>query len=418
MTPRRSLRTVVYLSLALVACDPSGQSPTSVDDDPLPGPATSLVVDDLLTCDFKTARAYGRDYFDQPERRTVAEILREMEDAYEAGDLALARELGFDLLAVVEGVSEAGTAAGTPADGSNFTNSVLACMDVGHEAVVDFASALALSGAFGVRGGDGDPAYAPVLSRSSNPLWGAEPADDMATWAAALGPRRLIHASLLSSPGFTDEVPVSSAYDWGTVPTAAFAPLAGDLAIGACLQDPDPRLRVQRAATILPFDALSFCVDAALSGSAGAGFLERFTGTVAAVLGPRPLRASSSLVGGIGGRAGSFSPFVVVNAGAVNLAFTVQPIDALVDEPIHVQVTARGNGGTPLPEVTIRLDIAENNASFGELSGTTSVTTGSDGVADFEVSLNKPGGFRLTAAGNLLGFDTSIVTSELFHIKQ
>lgn len=421
MTTYPRIGVLLCLAAALTACEGDARPPTALPDGPAPGPDANLVTAaSALTCDYLSARAFARDYFGQPERREVGGILRDMQAAFGAGDTELARELGFDVLAVVEAVVNAGTAAGTPADGSNLTNAVLACMDVGHGSALDFSGALALFGAYGVRGGAEDPPFDPVLARESSPLWGAEPADG-ATWAEAVGPRRLAHAAPLSSTGFTSETPASSAYRWGAVPTPDLVPFPGELAVGACLTEPDPRLRVQRSTTILPFLALGFCADASpsvLADGGGRGLLGRLTGALAAVLVPHPLHATSTLAGGVGGRLGSFSPVVVVDAGAVNLVFTQQPTDALVGEPIPVQVTALGNGGTPLPEVTVTLAIEGNNASFGELSGTTVDVTGTDGVATFLVALNKTGGFRLTAAGDLAGFPAASATSDLFHIKQ
>lgn len=433
MSSHRRSAVFLCLTLVLASCEGTSNTPVSPAVDG-PGPVAAVggslttLEGSPLTCDFKAAEAFAREYFDQPERQSAGEILREMRKAFEGGDVTGARELGFDVLAVAETVADAGTAAGTPEDGSDLTNAVLACMDVGHETAVDFSGALALFGAFAVRGGTDEPELQPaVLARGSSPLWGAEPVAS-APWAESLGQpgdpgdRRLLYAFPLTSTGFTEETPVSSAYEWNAVPTPALIPFASDLSVGACLAQPDPKLRVQRSATILPFTALGFCPDAASSSFVDAsghqGLVERVTGALAAVLAPRPLHASAALIGGVGGRLGGFSPVVVVDAGAVNLTFTVQPVDAIVGEAFPVQVTARGNGGTPLPEVTVTLAISENNASFGELSGTTVVTTGTDGVADFLVSLNKPGGFRLTASGNLSGFETSVATSELFHIKQ
>lgn len=455
MTTRRPLRISLCAALALAACDPSGDPPTSADGGDAPAAAASFTAGQALGCDVRDARAFARDYFGRPERREVDAILRELDHALDDGDVDRARDLGFDVLAVTEAVAAA-SAGGGAGEASALVNAVLACMDVGHATAVDYSGALVLFGAFGVRGGADDPALAPVLARGSVPLWGGEPAGG-ATWPSVLDPspgaelnpgeRRLLHASPLSSTGFTDEVPVSSAYQWGMVPDPSLVPLAGELAVGACLPEPDPRLRVQRSAAILPFEALSFC-DAAASASsasprariaarsplpdrggtsaAAGGLMARVASLAASLLAPRPLGASSAVFGGVGGRLSSFSPVVVVDAGAVNLAFGLQPTDVPVDEPFPVEVTARGNGGTPLPEVTVRLEIEGNNASFGELTyhdeegmpldAPPVVRTGADGVASFRVSLNKPGGFRLNATGDLLGFEAASLTSVLFHV--
>lgn len=439
MSSHRRSRVPLCLALALVACEGTSPAPTTRPDGPYPSAAVVgqlLPPGTALVCDLRDAQAYARDYFETAERRTVASLLRDMERALDDGRVALARELGFDVLAVTADVADAFSAADGPGAGSDLANAVLACMDVGHGTAVDFTGSLAAFGAFAVRGGTADPPYAPVLARLSSPQWGAEPLAPQ-SWADALDRRRLLHAHPLDAPDFTSETPVSTAYEWGAVPTPEAAPFEGELVVGACLDASDPRLRVQRASTILPFAALGFC-DAAASGSsarrAGPGrgtadALAGLAGLLAGTLAPSPLQASS-LVGGVGGRLPSFSPVVVVNAGAVNLTFTVQPVDAIVDEVIPVEVTARGNGGTPLPEVGVTLAIVGNNASFARIiyyvdgqpldpaDGPLVVTTGTDGVAAFRVSLNKPGGFQLSATGDLSGFETRTTTSNLFHIKQ
>lgn len=442
MTTHHRTRVALCLALALTACEGAGTAPTTPTDGVPTAPAAAgqlLPAGTALTCDLRDAQAYARDYFDTSERRTVSELLRAMERALADGDLALARDRGFDVLAVTAEVADAFSAGGGPGEGSDLANAVLACMDVGHGTAVDFAPSLAALGAFDVRGGAGDPAYDPVLARLANPAWGVEPLAPQ-SWADALGRRRLIHAHPLDDAGFTDETPVSSAYEWGAVPTPDAAPFEGELVAGVCLESASgTRLRVQKSSTILPFVGLGFCDEPAagsfLGGTApmagaAAAVAGRLVGRVAAALTPSPLQAASSLLGGVGGRLGSFSPLVVVDAGAVNPVFTVQPVDALVDEIFPVEVTVRGNGGTPLPEVSVTLAIVGNNASFAEITyyvdgqpvdpadAPPVVTTGTNGIAAFRVSLNKPGGFELSATGSLQGFETRAVTSDLFHLKQ
>ena len=123
---------------------------------------------------------------------------------------------------------------------------------------------------------------------------------------------------------------------------------------------------------------------------------------------------------GAGGTLRGFSSFGGVDARAVHLDLLTAPRDAKAGQPISfppgVQVRARGDGGTPLPEVSVTISVQGNQGSF-TLSGTTTRVTGSDGIATFpDLSLDKPGGYVLLATSTLTGYAAAQVSSGMFHI--
>ena len=104
----------------------------------------------------------------------------------------------------------------------------------------------------------------------------------------------------------------------------------------------------------------------------------------------------------------------------MHLDLLTAPRDAKAGQPISfppgVQVRARGDDGTPLPEVSVTISVQGNQGSF-TISGTTTRVTGNDGIATFpDLSLDKPGGYVLLATSTLTGYAAAQVTSGMFHI--
>ncbi len=125
---------------------------------------------------------------------------------------------------------------------------------------------------------------------------------------------------------------------------------------------------------------------------------------------PRPLYASALKVGGgTGGSLGDLSKFAVVNAQAVNLAFTTQPVDGFLNQPLKdIVVRAFGNGNTPFIDLSVTVQINVNNSVNATLSGpsctvvgqigTCTGTTDVNGEVTFSgLTIDKTGGYRLLA---------------------
>jgi uncharacterized protein YjbI with pentapeptide repeats len=91
----------------------------------------------------------------------------------------------------------------------------------------------------------------------------------------------------------------------------------------------------------------------------------------------------------------------VGGAGVANLIFTVQPSNTTGAQPISppVQVKAQDSGGAVVPGASITMTI-ETNPTGGTLSGTTTATTGADGIATFSnLQIDRGGwGYTLVAS--------------------
>jgi hypothetical protein len=464
--------------MALAACSESSQ--------PLPQEVQFQFTGGIPECDYQSIQR--QVYFDRPERNTVKDTVRAMKAAANDGDVATATEIGFDVIAgwIVPGAPiEDETQRERMSD---LINSLLACMtlvDAGPDgiigtsddiaaypgpdgetgtsddipvapaAAIDFTHSLSDSGAIGVRGGLLDPAEEPVVSAlctfvlgtpCPDGTWGIEPANSASTgfvWGDVTGDQ-----SVLFYGAKTDDVPgggeaqVTEAFDWEKVPDIAF--VDADVRVARCKPEVFAE-RVQEiepaVVRVLPVSEPTFCAFTAPTESGLFGMLKSWTRTASGgLLFPQRLHASASPGRCCGGSCPDFTPFVVVNAGNVNLTFESQPADAVIDESGLAQifdangepvtVSAKGNNGTPLPEVVITLSIEVNQSSWAELSGNTADTTDVDctaasgctpnGLAEFtDLYINKPGGYTLIASAVLLGYDNiTPIRSDAFHVKQ
>lgn len=427
--------TLTLVALGLAACSDASQPlPHEVNFQFTNGPA----------CDYRPVKKDARTYFPKAWDNPVQELIRAMQ---QAGTDAEATAFGWEVIALIGQVTRDGLQEGSPQVGSDLTNGLLACMTFATATApsdpIDFTTALDSTGAFDVV--PRDPAIdpfdnLPVLSADPDltdgidARWGVEPVAG-ATWTEVTdGQTILVYGySFYPVTGAGEEpVPGVIGFEWFDVPDISFAE---DVRVSTC-QVQEDMYRVQRGGNqILPVADPSFCTTSFTSTDMGSRSL---VALIADWVLPKPLQAAALAVrfGGIGGTAGGYTPFVVVDPGAVNLEFTIQPVDAVIDpvtgvatlEP--VEVTATGNNGSYLPEVTITLTVAENNGNFVELGGTTTLVTDPGcssqdsceptGTVTFtDLTLNKPGGFRLVATATWFGFDQAFTaTSEAFHIKQ
>ena len=94
-----------------------------------------------------------------------------------------------------------------------------------------------------------------------------------------------------------------------------------------------------------------------------------------------------------------------MNALAVNLSFLIQPPSSVqAGTPFTVRVLAQGNGGTPLPEVTMTLSLVQISGS-GNLTGTTIRVTGANGFETFaNLAVSQPGTYALQVSSALTGY--------------
>src|SRR6478672_8435125 len=123
-------------------------------------------------CSFPTMRTNAAAYLTDP--RAVNELITAMSRAVGQANVNTA---GFNILTALAAAANAGapTVKGTAADGSNFANSVLGCMDVtGYTGPIDFTGAFG-AGIFEVRDGSGNSPVTSHLLDGGAPAFGAEP---------------------------------------------------------------------------------------------------------------------------------------------------------------------------------------------------------------------------------------------------
>ncbi len=430
---------VFGIAVALVAagCDQSPQQPNAAPQ--------FQFQDGSVVCNYNQGvhRAI-RSFYNQPDEREVRDLARDMESAT---DPAVANDVGFDIIVRTQ------AAIGTPAqqgdleDASNLINQLLACMTfAASEApvtAIDFTTNLGPTGAFGVVGGPNDPVSAPVVSADGN--WGVEPVEG-SDWQTVTGGERILIVGEPTSNGLGGENEVTFAFDFTDIPNIVFSE---DVVVSSCLVEND-QYRVQRETQILPDADPSFCPLPAAAQSIDSRFGPlALAMKLVRLVRPSPLYADAALVGkgGKGGTASGFTRFVVVDAGAINLVFLDDPADVSIDPntgeallsacpatdaayPCPIRVFAFGNNGTPLPEVDITVDWSVNNGSNVMLGGTTTLRTDpicsstdacvpTGTVAYDDVTLNKPGGYRLVATATLFGFAApGTASSTAFHVGQ
>jgi len=449
---RRGMQIVAALLVAgaVAACsDDSPTVPTLSEPQFVIAPGTAVV------CDFKDLRTKAAPaYFKNGSTtlRTVKSLIQDMESAGQGSSGANA--IGFQIFEIIEGQIAAKVAGNTSdidggaANGSDFLNKTLACMEPAPFQAVDFTAALDDAGGGGalcVRGGPNDDTSACV---TFNGFSGLSPNanSSFTTW---FGGRRLVYAAPLNI--FTsNEVIVGGRYEWSTVPHAA---LNGKGVVGMCVPNPvnAPVNRVQHreqgfTPTILLLadavflDSFLPCDNFAALDRGRTSPLFEFARSAFNWASPRPLYASALKVGGgTGGSLGDLSKFAVVNAGAVNLSFTPPIGDQNLNVPFNATVRALGNQGTPFIDLGVRISVKGNSTSqTGVLSGGTGATqcsttpaypqgsctaiTDRFGNAVFTgIKITKSGGYRLLAESSSLPApnspDASSAVSNLFNVN-
>ena len=413
MKHRVSRWALVAAGLTAVSCTdnrtPTEARPT-LDAAAAPSAGTS--------CGFKTVRTLAGREFGPGDQNAVFALIKKMQDA--GAGSAGATAAGFDIFARLSAVVNGGTQTGSAQTGSDLTNALIACMSVGPVTLpIDFTPALGPLGAYEVRGGAAD-GNLEVVSRDG--FSGVQaPLGGFAGW---LGGRTLFYGTPISAIS-TREQQQGNAYDWSTIPVRHTG-LIGQGTVALCVANPNGALRVQEDAAIIPVADPSFLPCTGFLSAAPTlhdgllfGMARRVLRAAVGLFQPAPLLAALK-VGGTGGLAGGFSRFGAVNAGSVHLQFTQQPVDGFINQLFSVKVLAVGDGGTPLPGVSVTLTVLTNNGTTVLFSGTTPVSTDGTGVASFSnLSINKAGGYRLIATGTADGLGQSApVQSNLFNLQQ
>ncbi|HEV8125649.1 MAG TPA: hypothetical protein VGP80_15480 [Gemmatimonadales bacterium] len=363
-----------------VACVDSRQ-PTATDQ---PALATTDAA-----CQFGVMNDLIRGYFAVIDRAPAKSLVAQMQQFFVGGDFLRATDKGFDVLALIESARNGHRQIGTPQAGSALANALLACMTVGSPALpIDFSGPLG-PGGFGVRGGTTDPA-APVLS--SDGLSGVGLQES--TWPAVFGKRVLLFGTPNPAATF-QEILVGSPYAWSSLPPSPI--INAGAVIGFCITNPG-RYRIEESHTATPHSIL-FLRDAS-------SFL--------ACSAPAPI--GTNALGPVGGSATGFSDFGVVDAQSINLSYLSQPSTVQAGQVItpSVRVLAKGNGGTPLPEVSSTLTLVRITGT-GNLSGTLTNVTGSSGIETYDdLRVSSPGTYAIVVTASLSGFGTVQLQSNSF----
>ena len=363
-------------------------------DGPLAAP-TAFSVTNAAQCQLSSLPDLARTYLAGGDLGAVRTLIANLQGYYRRGDFASATEKGFDALRVIGTATDADRQVGTPQNGSTFANALLACMRAEPVALpIDFTGPLG-PGAFAVRGSPGDGS-APVLSRDDFSGIGLAP---LASWSSVLGQRALIYGE--PNPGASfNELVAGLPYAWSTAPV--LPTLNPGAVMGFCVQH-NGEFRIEESHATGPHTLLALrdpsfflpCPNLAPAGQPGI-----------------------NLLGPVGGSATGFSDFASVDAIAINLSFISQPGTSIAGQVITppVRVLVRGNGGTPLPEVTISFSLVVITGS-GTLSGTTSKVTGTGGMETFgDLSVSQPGTYALLATASLEGFADVQVQSATFTV--
>ena len=420
---------LAIVALAAIGCGDRGRQLPAA-----PRMQTSQLSASSVACDFKSLDQLATHYFPGPEARVVRDIIDQME---EAGAFSLtAKNGGFDVMThIAANVKQGNTDV---AEASSLTNGLLACMfndpdDLPLTFPEDFSVATdpSLDGGYEVRGGPFDLPDE-VLSRPFDaPFSGIAPCTSAScgtfpqTWAGVLSgspdPKRVL---VYGAPGLTPNT-----YDWRVVPRSTqFSPA---VFVGICLSatatENATSLIHEEHVGLLPFadvDFLPVC-----SGFASQSWTSQLSSRLARwgldLLG-RPLSATTSLnPGGLAGSTGSLrSEFGPEEADTVRLKFEKQPSDISVGDAIFppVVISARNaTTGSPVANVTVTLVAVNNNGEPAILLGTTTRTTGYDGLVTFDdLSQTKTGAYRLVASGSVGGRPAIVVptiTSKKFNVR-
>jgi hypothetical protein len=388
-------------------------------------------------CSFKDAKDFASAYFAlQADDRYAADELK-LAEGLPKGD---ARNTHFFNIFIRMSTQRAAGNVNAAAHGANF---ILEARDCGSFVIShDDASIAAVltqaltTGALAYRAGT--EGYVATYDGGSA-LWTAD-------WPLWIGGRALVFGALWTQTFGADTKVGLSAYRWGVIydlgksgPTGAGKGPGGtdtdDIAVVELCEagvqyETDPKNRVGRvraseAKTVLQVDDIAgFCTT---NNPPEGGLVSRVMRGIHGFFAPTPLQARRRPPG-LGGGIDELSDFLGVNAGAVNLTFSTQPVTGLATQPFLVVVRAATAGNNDFENVPITVSVANNQgtpagafltaeAGCAGFTGTTSLTqvTNELGLATFCVKVNKPGGYTLEANHGVNGFDPNPKLSDPFN---
>jgi hypothetical protein len=388
-------------------------------------PNLSLTASPTLACNIALTRDYAHLYV-ASSQDPIYQIIDDLQAARSAGNMALATDLvldGWSRIAAIR-LTSAQKNGTSGVEGNALARGLAGCGDptfvaaVGND--IDFTAALNSGGLFEVRGDDSkDPPTTPAYPRGAVEIWAAHPQIGN-TWESSASARHAIYGYPVQL-GSNDPLVTSQGFEFETAPSNVAYTLP--IVRGVCNVS-GATVRIQRNQSLLPLIDLDCASVSTASRSSGSeGVLFAVARQIANVFMPRELNATA-LIGGVAGLLSDFSPHTAVDLVSVGSGFTSQPLNGFVNKPIPgdgssgvVQVRITSAAGTPLPGVLISLSVTGNKGTNVVLSNGTAVTDDA-GIASFpNLSVNKAGGYTLSADGTYDGITGSTGISALFNIK-
>jgi hypothetical protein len=430
-------RTIVALvpivgSLLFAACSDSrdATSPRSISASRNASPNSPPT-----GCSFSTITGDANLYF--PSRDAVFTMISDMKSLYQTrnGGAVAATPKGFDILARTADVRRQGLEIGDATAGGKFVSDLALCMDLGSIPSKFNPSAALLNGVFEVRGGSTDltgPALAynaspNTAATQASPLWGAEPKTGSWVRTAATYGRYLVYGYPLGTDVTT------SGFELGTLPASLSSFLASTddaFRVGLCIRPANSSLtaanRLVHLGAIVtdPNSVLQqgthFCSGNVTSTGSTTWFAS-IMHRAASLFAPKPALAQFDFAG-IGGLPDGWSPFNPNSIAGSNvvLTFGALPKNVRDSTQFTLVVHASSPGIANVPGVSISLAVANNSGTPAQavlIPSDASAITQTNGDATFHIAIGKPGGYTLTATGNISGVLTAGFTSAVFNIK-
>ena len=411
-----------FVSLAFVACGTDRQesplAPTSAS------PSASLSTTPSCS-NFSFIVNDATAYFSSPYDPVFDAIAAQATAYYHSTDHAVIRNAALTVLSRVAAAAKDASlrkSTATPTVGNTLVQDVLLCSRfTGYP--TDLTASLGPDGLFEVLGTAADEPASKYVKSHGTILYGAQPQTSQ-TWVTSTSPdatRFLLYGYLKPSSEFTLEtlVPGTSAFELTAFPALAFDPkvIVGECTPGTTVYP------VQHESSILPQQTLDFCpTGSAMMQQAPTGFFA----TLASWITPTSLNAAAVVRSeSAGGLISGLSPFAPVSVAASAVGITIQQqvgstIGQFTDKNVHnkfdVVVSIKTKNGTALADVDVTLRVSGNNGSFTRPTPTMA-TTNASGIAVFkDWSLDKAGGYTITATAPVLGAGLS-VNSNMFHVK-
>jgi hypothetical protein len=384
-------------------------------------------------CDFSTITGDANLYF--PAGDAVFTMISDMKSLYQTrnGGAVAATPKGFDILTRTADARRSGVEIGDATAGGKFVSDLVLCMDVGTVPTKFNPAAALLNGVFEVRGLSTDPPTALALIAAANtpatqasPLWGAEPKTGSWVRTAATYGRYLVYGYPLGSDVTT------SGFELGTLPANVSSFLASTddaFRVGLCIRPANSSLtaanRLVHLGAIVtdPNSVLQqgthFCSGQVVSTGSTTWFASLMN-RAARLLAPKPAFAQIGF-DGIGGLPDGWSPFSPNSIAGSNVVLTFGALPKNVKDSTNftLVVHASSPGIANVPGVSVSLAVANNSGTPAQavLIGDATAITQTNGDATFHIAMGKPGGYTITATGDISGVKTAGFTSAVFNIK-